>query len=77
MDVRTEKEWVEDGHADCTVNYPLNVLADKIALLKTYDKVEVVCRSGNRSETAKKMLLEAGIKNVENKGSWKNINCKE
>lgn len=74
VDVRTIGEW-QDGHADCSVNYPLNEFGNHIEELKKYDKVIVVCRSGNRAGTAKKMLESAGFKNVENKGSWKNVKC--
>ena len=76
VDVRTAEEWIDDGHADCSVNYPLNELDKKTEALKAYDKVIVVCRSGSRADAAKEMLEQAGIKNVENKGAWQNINCK-
>ena len=76
VDVRTVEEWVNDGHADCSVNYPLDELDKKTEALKAYDKVFVVCRSGSRADAAKEMLQQAGIKNVENKGAWQNIKCK-
>lgn len=76
VDVRTMEEWDEDGHAACSVNYPLNELETRIESLKAYDKVIVVCRSGSRAGTAKELLEQAGIKNVENKGAWQNIDCK-
>lgn len=76
VDVRTVEEWKEDGHANCSVNYPLDELDTKLATLKTYDKVIVVCRSGNRAKAAKEILEGAGIKHVENKGAWQNIDCK-
>jgi rhodanese-related sulfurtransferase len=76
VDVRTVDEWKNDGHADCSVNYPLDELSSKIETLKAYDKVIVVCRSGNRANTAKEMLEQSGIKEVENKGAWQNIACK-
>ena len=75
VDVRTVEEWVNDGHADCSVNYPLDELDKKTEALKAYDKVIVVCRSGSRADAAKEMLQQAGIKNVENKGAWQNIKC--
>lgn len=46
VDVRTVEEWIEDGHADCSVNYPLAEFDSKIEELKGYDKVILVCRSG-------------------------------
>lgn len=76
VDVRTVEEWNNDGHANCTVNYPLDELNTKIETLKAYEKVIVVCRSGNRANAAKEMLEQAGIKSVENKGAWQNITCK-
>lgn len=76
VDVRTVEEWNNDGHATCTVNYPLDELSTKIETLMAYEKVIVVCRSGNRANAAKEMLEQAGIKNVENKGAWQNIACK-
>jgi len=76
VDVRTIEEWNGDGHAPCTVNYPLDQLQSKLDSLKSYDKVVLVCRSGARAGTAKRMLEDAGFKNVENKGAWQNIDCK-
>ncbi len=76
VDVRTVEEWNNNGHAECTVNYPLHELSSKIEALKGFDKVELVCRSGNRANTAKEMLERSGIKNVENKGAWQSISCR-
>jgi phage shock protein E len=76
VDVRTPEEWQFDGHAPCSVNYPLGPeFAAKIDSLKAYDKVVLVCRSGARAGSAKAMLESAGFKNVENKGPWQNIQC--
>lgn len=75
IDVRTPMEWNEDGHANCTVNYPLDELESNIAQLRKYDRVIVVCRSGSRANTAKEILEKAGFKDVVNKGSWQNITC--
>ena len=71
VDVRTIEEWNNDGHADCTVNYPMDTFESKIEELKKYDKVIIVCRSGNRAGIAKQKLLDAGYsKEVENLGAW-------
>lgn len=78
VDVRTTEEWENDGHADCTVNYPMDIFESKIEELKKYDKVIIVCRSGNRAGKAKEQLQAAGYtKEIENLGSWQNINCKK
>lgn len=77
VDVRTVEEWNEDGHADCSVNYPLDKFESKIEELKKYDKVILVCRSGNRAGIAKAKLQSAGYsKEIENLGPWQNVTCK-
>lgn len=78
VDVRTIEEWNNDGHAECTVNYPMDIFESKIEELKKYDKVIIVCRSGNRAGIAKQKLLDAGYtKEIENQGAWQNINCEK
>ena len=76
VDVRTTGEWIDDGHANCTVNYPLDELSSRIESLKQYEKVIVVCRSGHRAGIAKEQLEKAGIQHVENGGAWQNITCR-
>lgn len=77
VDVRTIEEWNEDGHADCSVNYPLDKFESKIEELKKYEKVILVCRSGNRAGIAKAQLQAAGYaKEIENLGPWQNVTCK-
>jgi len=76
VDVRTVEEWNDDGHADCTVNYPLDQFESKIEELKKFDKVIIVCRSGNRAGIAKAQLQAAGYtKEIENLGPWQNVTC--
>jgi rhodanese-related sulfurtransferase len=75
VDVRTPEEWNNDGHAPCTVNYPLDKLSDHIDSLRKYDHVILVCRSGKRAGQAKDMLEQAGIKGTENLGSWTSVKC--
>lgn len=77
VDVRSTGEWVQDGHSDCSVNYPLDQIDGKLEELKKYDKVIFVCRSGNRAGIAKAKLQSAGYKKeIENLGPWQNITCK-
>jgi rhodanese-related sulfurtransferase len=76
VDVRTIEEWSGDGHANCSVNIPLSDLSTKIEELKKYQEITLVCRSGNRANTAKSILEEAGLKNITNLGAWQNIQCK-
>ena len=75
VDVRTVEEWDNDGHAACSINYPLDIFASKIDSLRKYDSVVLVCRSGNRASSAMRMLQDAGFKNVQNMGPWQNIQC--
>ena len=75
VDVRTVAEWENDGHANCTVNIPLDQLESRMGELKKDQKVVLVCRSGNRAGTAKQLLESAGFTQVENKGAWQNIDC--
>lgn len=75
VDVRTPEEYAGDGHADCTVNYPLDQFSAHIAELKTYDKVVLVCRSGNRAGRAMQILNDAGYTAAENAGPWQNAPC--
>jgi rhodanese-related sulfurtransferase len=76
LDVRTVDEWNNDGHSDCATNIPLDQLVANLDTLKAYDKVVIVCRSGNRAGKAKDLLEEKGFANVENAGAWQNIECK-
>ena len=75
VDVRTPEEWIEDGHATCTVNFPLDELTNHMDTLKQFQKIVLVCRSGNRAEQARNILKDEGLNNIENGGSWTNIKC--
>ncbi len=75
VDVRTPEEYAGDGHAACTVNYPLDQFSQHIDELKSYDKVYLVCLSGGRAGVALDMLNEAGYTKGENAGSWQDAPC--
>jgi len=75
VDVRTADEYNMDGHAECSVNYPLDKIEVHIDSLQNYDQIILVCRSGNRANIAKSILAQHGLTNVENKGEWQNIHC--
>jgi rhodanese-related sulfurtransferase len=74
VDVRTVAEWNE-GHAECSVNFPLDIIATKAEELKKYDKIVLICRSGARAGNAKLELESLGLKNIENLGAWQNAKC--
>jgi rhodanese-related sulfurtransferase len=76
VDVRTVAEWENDGHANCSVNIPLDQLEARMGELKKDQKIVLVCRSGGRAGTAKQMLEGAGFTQLENRGAWQNIECK-
>ena len=72
IDVRTKTEfWL--GHAEDTINIPLNELNSRINELKEMQKpLLLCCRSGMRSGTAAAMLSDQGIE-CYNIGSWKTL----
>ena len=76
VDVRTVEEWNNDGHANCSINIPLDQLEARMGELKKDQKVVLVCRSGKRAGTAKQLLESAGFTQVENSGAWQNIECR-
>lgn len=65
LDVRTPQELIgELGQIEGVINIPVQILADNLGELEKYkDKnIAVICRSGNRSVYATKILLENGFK---------------
>lgn len=63
LDVRTQEEW-EDYHAPNTTLIPLDELPDRVNELPKDQEIVVVCRSGNRSQEGRDILLKAGFTNV-------------
>ena len=72
VDVRTPEEFAE-GHVNASVNIPLDQIAQHIEELRGKSHVIVFCRSGARSGMARTILLQAGIENVTNGGTWGDI----
>ncbi len=69
LDVRMPQELTSElGQIKGVINIPLQILEQKVADLEKYRKKEiaVICRSGNRSRSATKFLIEKGFnaKNV-------------
>jgi len=60
LDVRTQEEWNE-FHAPNTILIPLDELASRVNELPKDQPIVVVCRSGNRSQTGRDILLQAGF----------------
>jgi rhodanese-related sulfurtransferase len=77
VDVRTPEEYQYDGHAQCSVNIPLDQLELKMGELSGYKKINLVCRSGTRAEKAKQILANKyPEKQIHNLGAWQNLECK-
>lgn len=63
LDVRTPAEWNE-GHVPGAMLIPLDELESRLAELPQDEDIVVICRSGNRSATARDILLDAGFSAV-------------
>lgn len=65
IDVREPDEW-QQGHAPDATLIPLGSLATRLADIPRDRDVLLICRSGNRSGTAQRQLLERGYERVFN-----------
>ncbi len=63
LDVREPSEWNE-FHAPGATLIPLGELAARVDELPRDRPIVVVCRSGNRSQQGRDILLDAGFTNV-------------
>ncbi len=63
LDVRTQEEWNE-VHIPNTTLIPLDQLLSRLNEVPRDRQVIVVCRSGNRSQQGRDILLNAGFKQV-------------
>jgi phage shock protein E len=74
IDVRTPGEF-SGGHVKGSVNIPLDKISNNITKIKNYRKpIVVCCASGMRSSNAKRVLINSGIEEVYDGGSWVNLN---
>ncbi|WP_406458197.1 rhodanese-like domain-containing protein [Streptomyces sp. NBC_00876] len=65
LDVREPSEW-DAGHAPGAVHLPLSVLAEGARPPAPADRpVVVICRSGNRSRQAARVLADRGVSAVD------------
>lgn len=60
LDVRTQEEW-DEYHAPNTTLIPLDQLPSRLNELPKDREIVVVCRSGNRSQQGRDILLNAGF----------------
>jgi rhodanese-related sulfurtransferase len=63
LDVRTPEEWNE-FHAPNTTLIPLDELPSRLSEIPRDKEIVVVCRSGNRSQQGRDILLNAGFQQV-------------
>jgi rhodanese-related sulfurtransferase len=63
LDVRTLEEWNEFHVPDSTL-IPLDQLTSRLGEVPQDQEVVVVCRSGNRSQQGRDVLLQAGFTKV-------------
>jgi rhodanese-related sulfurtransferase len=63
LDVRTQEEW-DDYHIPGTTLIPLDELNIRVDEVPRDQNVVVVCRSGNRSQIGRDILLDAGFETV-------------
>lgn len=63
LDVRTQEEW-DDFHAPNTTLIPLDQLPSRLNELPRDKEIVIVCRSGNRSQQGRDILLNAGFEQV-------------
>ncbi len=59
VDVRTQAEW-DEYHAPNTTLIPLDQLQARLSEVPKDKQIVVVCRSGNRSQEGRDILLSAG-----------------
>jgi phage shock protein E len=59
VDVRTQQEW-DEYHAPNTTLIPLDQLQNRLSEVPKDKEILVVCRSGNRSQQGRDILLSAG-----------------
>ena len=65
IDVRQPEEW-KAGHAPNARLIPLGSLATRVAEIPRDREVLLICRSGNRSGSAQRQLLQLGYEQVFN-----------
>jgi len=67
LDVRTEKEYTEEGHIEGSLNIPINALWANLDKLPAKDaRIVVLCKSGHRGALAMMALRMNGYTDVVN-----------
>jgi rhodanese-related sulfurtransferase len=77
VDVRTESEY-QDGHVINSRNIPVDQVPNLIEEFKNMSKpIVLCCASGSRSGMATEYLSSAGVTEIYNGGSWKNVELQQ
>lgn len=63
LDVRTQEEW-DEFHAPNSTLIPLDQLESRLQEVPDDEPIVVVCRSGNRSQVGRDILLNNGFNQV-------------
>ena len=63
LDVRTQEEW-DEYYAPNTTHIPLDELESRLSELPQDEEIVVICRSGNRSDDGRDILLQNGFSAV-------------
>ena len=76
VDLRTEFEFLDSGHAACARRYEVQKfpqleaeLAELVNGDRTYP-IQMYGQVGNRGNVARKIMMQAGWTNVTNAGGW-------
>ena len=66
LDVRTENEFINDGHIEQALNIPVEELEQQLDKIESYlDKsISIICRTDKRSAVAANLLLKHGYQDV-------------
>jgi len=75
LDVRSKGEY-KAGHIKGSINIPVDILSKNLSQLKKDKPIITCCASGNRSASAKNILISNGFKEVHNGGGWMSLQNK-
>jgi phage shock protein E len=75
LDVRSKGEYA-NGHVKGSINISVDTLSGNLNKLNKSKPIITCCASGNRSGSARNILLANGFKEVYNGGPWNSLQSK-
>ena len=75
IDVRSVEEF-RTGSVPDAINIPLNEVVSRLEELKELQPMLIFCAAGVRSQKAIDFLKQNGVMQVENGGSWLDVNAR-